>query len=525
MTHCVIGSGPAGVSCAKALIERGAETLMLDAGIELEPHRAELVRKLGSLKVSQWAPEEIAALKEGMRASSKRVPQKLAFGSDYPYREAEEHVPWEGRDAGARPTLAFGGFSAVWGAAVLPYCDEDMEDWPIKSAHLAPHYRAVLEFSGFAGRRDDLEELFPLHCENPEALRLSRQAEILLKRLARHGAALRESGWRFGQARLAVRAVDTPKGPGCLYCAMCLYGCAYGCVYNSADTVREMRSDSRFKYQRDVIVTRLRENAQTVVIEGYHRQTRQPLSFEASRVYLAAGVIPTTQILLRSQNAYDRPVRARDSQYFLFPLLMARRVRDARDEPAYTLSQLFIELNNRRVSRRAVHVQIYAYNDVIAQTVRRRLGPLKIFARPIEERILIAQGYLHSDESPEIEMTLKRDGLKDVLLLETKPNPETRRVVARVLSEFMRNAPRLGAAPLTPMLELTRAGQGFHSGGSFPMRARPKAFESDCLGRPHGWSRVHAVDATILPTVPATTITLPVMANARRIGWETAGME
>ena len=57
------------------------------------------------------------------------------------------------------------------------------------------------------------------------------------------------------------------------------------------------------------------------------------------------------------------------------------------------------------------------------------------------------------------------------------------------------------------------------------MREKPGAFESDRLGRPHGWSRVHAVDATVLPSVPATTITFSVMANAHRIGWEAAKLD
>ncbi len=43
--HCVIGSGPAGVACAKALLARGATVLMLDAGIGLEPGRAQIVRQ------------------------------------------------------------------------------------------------------------------------------------------------------------------------------------------------------------------------------------------------------------------------------------------------------------------------------------------------------------------------------------------------------------------------------------------------------------------------------------------------
>ena len=67
---------------------------------------------------------------------------------------------------GLKPSLALGGLSNVWGAAMLPYRDEDISDWPIKNSDLTQHYRAVTEITGLAAQRDDLEEIFPLHCEN-----------------------------------------------------------------------------------------------------------------------------------------------------------------------------------------------------------------------------------------------------------------------------------------------------------------------------------------------------------------------
>jgi choline dehydrogenase-like flavoprotein len=72
------------------------------------------------------------------------------------------------------------------------------------------------------------------------------------------------------------------------------------------------------------------------------------------------------------------------------------------------------------------------------------------------------------------------------------------------------------------LLQMGKPGRSFHAGGSFPMRSSPGAFETDTSGRPEGWRRVHAVDATVLPSIPATTITLTVMANAHRIGWDSA---
>jgi choline dehydrogenase-like flavoprotein len=522
--HCIIGSGPAGVACAKALLARGATVLMLDAGLELEPGRAQTVRQCAALKPDTWTAEQSALLKSGMIADAKGIPLKLVFGSDFPYRETEEKIPWRNHGTGLKPSLALGGLSNVWGAAMLPYRDADIADWPIKNSDLAPHYRAVAGFTGLAAQRDDLEEIFPMHCEQPGDLRMSRQADLLFGNLNKHRDALRDRGWRFGRARVAVRAADTTAGGGCIHCGFCMYGCPYGCIYNSADTVRELHAEKNFTYLRDVIVTAVREKSEKVFITGFHRETRETLAFEADRVYLAAGVIPTAQILLRSQNAFDQPLLLRDSQYFLFPLLLGCRTPGVQTEALYTLSQLFIELDRPDISRHGVHLQLYTYSDIIGQAVRQSLGPLKMFAPQIEERMIIVQGYLHSDESQTIEMELKRDGEKDFLQLDARPNPATRPAVKKVLRELLSQTRRLGGVVVPPMLQLAEPGRGFHCGGSLPMRAAPGRFESDSLGRPHGWSRVHAVDASVLPAVPATTITFSVMANAHRIGWEAANL-
>src|SRR6185312_4310445 len=166
--HCVIGSGPAGVACAKALLARGTTVLMLDAGIELENDRAQIARKLSCEEFSDWNADEINSLKGDLAATAKGIPLKMLFGSDFPYRETEEKIPWRGNGIDFRPSLALGGLSNVWGAATLPYRDADISDWPIKIPDLAPHYRAAAEIMGLAGQRDDLEEMLPLYSENPQ---------------------------------------------------------------------------------------------------------------------------------------------------------------------------------------------------------------------------------------------------------------------------------------------------------------------------------------------------------------------
>ena len=80
-----------------------------------------------------------------------------------------------------------------------------------------------------------------------------------------------------------------------------------------------------------------------------------------------------------------------------------------------------------------------------------------------------------------------------------------------------------GLVPLTPLLRVGELGSSFHCGGSFPMRENPNGLETDILGRPAGLRRVHLVDASVFPSIPATTITFSVMANAHRIASLAAG--
>lgn len=90
--------------------------------------------------------------------------------------------------------------------------------------------------------------------------------------------------------------------------------------------------------------------------------------------------------------------------------------------------------------------------------------------------------------------------------------------MARLTAKLGQLRPELGFTAIRPLIEITAPGRGFHAGGSFPMSRRPRSGETDLLGRPFGYARVHLVDASTFPTIPATTITLAVMANAHRIG-------
>jgi choline dehydrogenase-like flavoprotein len=430
---------------------------------------------------------------------------------------------------GLRPSLAQGGLSNVWGAAIMPFFGGDIADWPLALDSLAKHYTAALQLTGLSARHDRLEQFFPLHTSELTELRPSRASQQVLAAMTRHRAALAAAQILFGHSRLAVRG-KSAADEGCLYCRLCLYGCPYDFIYRSSHSVARLEQNPNFVYQPGVIVRSLRESPQGVEIAGYDRQSRQPLAWRCARAFLAAGAIPTTQILLRSLAAYDQTAWLKDSQYFIVPLLLFRKVKGAAQESSQALSQIFLELLERDGSGVRAHVQLYSNSDFVSEAIASAFGPLRrplgFLVRNLQERILVAQGFCHSRLSSRIAVCLKRDGTRgdDRLELRAEINPSTRGMVRGLVFKMLRHSRQLGAMPLVPLLKITEPGRSFHAGGSFPMSAVPKGFQTDLLGRPPGWQRVHAVDATIFPSVPGTTITLSVMANAHRIGCE-AGLE
>jgi ferredoxin len=515
--YCVIGSGPAGISAAMALVTRGVRVQLLDAGISLEPERQDVVTRLGATAPSQWQPADVARLRDGSQVTKGGIPLKRAFGSTYPFDMYGDTFRVELHGADLKPSFARGGLSTVWGAGMLPFHRDDIADWPFPAEELDPHYRAVLSFVPLTGARDSLESDFPLHCERVGDLQPSRQGQAFLADAHRAERRLTRAGITIGRSRLAVRAAP------CTYCGMCLYGCPYDLIYSAASTLRDLQAHANFEYVSDFVVEELREEGGMVRIGGIDRRTGTRRETTAHRVFVGAGVIPSAALLLRSTGQYGTPITVRDSPYFLMPLVRMRGVPDLANEAKHTMAQAYILIRDAAISPSFVHLSVYTHNDLMEEALRLAGGPFgKVappFWRALAARMLVCGGYLHSRHSPGFTLQVDKDGTNGVVVrLESSDGgAEVRVLAARVGRKLMREAVALKAMAMTPLIQHSKPGRGFHAGASFPMRRERAPHSSDLLARPYGFERVHLVDASALPSIPATTVTFAVMAHAHRV--------
>lgn len=521
----MIGSGPAGIAAALALVAQGREVTMLDVGEQLESENAELKARLSLSEPVAWQQSDISLMTGSRRA--EKIDSIRPFGSDFLFADRfgifARNQPSE--SIGLRPSFAVGGLSNGWGASILPYRAEDLGDWPLSTRELSPHYEALRSFVPVAARPDDLEDLFPmLSVTKDTSLPLTSQARELLRRLHAKRSRLNASGIFFGHARVAVSSTD------CRRCGMCLYGCPYGLIFNSSALLDRLSANEKFSYRSGHYVTRFEETSRHVRVFSTELNSGGESELRCERLFIGAGVLPTAQLVLNSLGHFDAPILVRDSQYFLLPLLQSWwPTPDPAHESAHTLTQLFVEIIDPAVDEHTVHTQLYTYNDLFGVDMRARFGVLAGALSPlidhVSRRLIVAQGFLHSDVSSTIELRLVRsEGIPRLVLVE-KINPANVTAISRARKKLSVAFRASGLLPLAPLSRSGSTGSSFHCGGTFSMRDRPSGLESDVLGRPAGLRRVHVVDASVFPSIPATTITLSVMANAHRIAVGSASAD
>jgi len=489
LDNVVVGSGPSGVAAASALLDAGKPVTMLDIGRELEP-------------AARRRPD-----------AGEDPARKLVFGSSYPYlTDREAGLIQKGTKCLA--SGGKGGLSAVWGASVLPFPEDELAGWPFPAGDLREHYKKAGALLGIAGAVDGLAARFPYYGPPLPPLKPSLQAQAVLSRLDARDAALKALGFSYGRARHAV------DSSACEYDGTCLSGCERGAIWNASIAVEAMKKREGFEYRGGVRVLALEERPDGVRLHAA-REGASRTVFDGRNVFLACGPLATARLVCGSFGAPAEGLPLLSQPYFLLPLLLDRDVPGAPEKRLHTLAQLYLELDDPEVSRHLVHLQIYGHNEVIADRLENAAswaGPLAgAVKRRFAPRLLAIQGYLHSDEGVPVKLTAAGRGEDCRLTARAGDGSAAKAAVKRVAAKLARHSKELGFRPLSLMLKVGRPGEGNHAGGSFPMKKAPGPWQTDPAGRLHGHERVRLVDSSVLPSIPASTFTYAVMANASRI--------
>lgn len=523
----ILGSGPAAAGAAIALSRQpDLQITVLDLGLQLEPDRRRVVDVLAGEAPPDWDEAALRTINaQPVGAGRGSLPQKRTYGSDYPFRDVGQ-LAGVTVESGANASIvspAYGGFSTVWGAQIMPFPASVLDDWPVKSSELAPHYRAILEQIPFAAEEDDLAALFPLLGDATSLPEASERTNAVLAAYHRHRGRLNQSGVTLGKARLALDAAR------CVRVGLCLTGCPYSLIYSAAQTFDRLQRSGRITYRPGLLALEVAEEKESARVTAKELSSGELRRFEAERIYVACGAVGTTRLVLTSLGLFEQDVAMIEAQQFTLPTLSLGPTADPRTEPAFTLNQFNMTVANDDRGYNLSLLHFYTYNPAFSAALpplllNRLASPARV---QLLRRLSVALGYLPSWHSPRLRLRAHRPAsehsLPDIELSAGDRPPEGRAMLRSVVRKVLRAGPLLDLYPVLPMVSTAAPGKSYHFGGSFPHAAGDQGtFSSDRLGRVGGWRRIHLVDASVFPTIPATTFTLTVMANAHRIASEAS---
>ncbi|GIX31296.1 MAG: GMC family oxidoreductase [Porticoccaceae bacterium] len=304
----VVGSGITGGFAAKELTERGLKVLVLERGRMVEHGRDYVGEHLPPWRIPyRGLPlRELYArdypVQSTLYAFDETTRHYFVNDRENPYEEGSGKFLWYRADV-------VGGKSLLWGRQTYRFSDLDFEanqrdghgiDWPIRYADLAPWYDHVERFIGVSGSQEGIPHLPDGQFLPPMELNVM---EKTFK--ARVEAAFPERRVIIG--RCAVLTVPHNGRGACHYCGPCQRGCSVGAYFSSqSSTLPAAARTGNLTLLPNSVVTRIDYDAKArraTGVQAVDARTGERRSYTARLIFLCAGTVATTQLLLASRSA------------------------------------------------------------------------------------------------------------------------------------------------------------------------------------------------------------------------------
>lgn len=520
----VVGSGAAGAMAAQTLVEGGARIALLDAGICDDRYVGIVPARKTFVEIRRTEPEQYryllgdhfeAAAFGRIGAGAQLTPPRRFI-----VERTAELLPVRSESFAALQSLAFGGLAAGWGLMCGVYAPAEMERASLPAEPMQRAYQVVADRIGICGADDDarphtIDGLARIQPPPP----LDPAPASLASRYRRRRAAVNALGYVLGRPALALLTQPKDGRSATRLRDMEFYCDDDGAAWRPAGTIGRLAAHADFAYAGGVLATRFEERDGGIVLSALDLRDGTRRTFTCRRLVLAAGVLGTARLVLRS---FDRPMPLPllCNDYTYLPCLVPSQIGRSMPERAQSLTQL--AMFHRRAGDDVAVGTIFSYRSLMLFRLLREM-PLGVRdARILMQYLLsgfVIAGFDHPQAASDGKSVAReRDGASptgDRLAVTYGLTDDERRDHRERERGFARALRTLGAWPIRrvhPPL-----GSSIHYAGTLPFAAAERPFTLAHDGRLHGTRNVFVADASGFTFLPAKPVTLSLMANAHRV--------
>lgn len=151
----VIGSGPAGVSVAHAILESGLKVLMIDNGIEDENVTSNIEQTIWEFRSKEGNQSSIKINGDTNPSFKYGTPKMKVPAFHHVYAGFKSEYRINTHQVYVTGSACAGGLSRMWGAGVPTLPTKDFSSWPIKEQQeLNYSYSRIANRIGVSGTED-----------------------------------------------------------------------------------------------------------------------------------------------------------------------------------------------------------------------------------------------------------------------------------------------------------------------------------------------------------------------------------
>jgi choline dehydrogenase-like flavoprotein len=234
--------------------------------------------------------------------------------------------------------------------------------------------------------------------------------------------------------------------------------------------------------------------------------------FSARSLFLAAGTLSTTKIVLTSNDDVESRLPILDNPMSCLPLFRPSRIGAALETNASSLAQVNLILEDAKTGE-VLQASIYGTTGPLHSDTLFRL-PLNVSAglawtKYLAPAAAVVMLFYPGKRHPTNYIRLTPDRKLEINYARIRTA-----VAEKKLLKAFRGIGYYGAMALC---QYPPMGSSLHYAATLPMKETPGRYETDRLGRLFGTKRIFVCDGSCFSALPAKNLTFTIMANAMRI--------
>jgi Pyruvate/2-oxoacid:ferredoxin oxidoreductase delta subunit len=503
----VVGSSFSSVHAAKVLLDNNKKVEMIDIGDKVDNKTLDTIEFIKNHKLYEHNLAEyfLNEVKSKFKSSFK---PKRKFNSEFVYSgndTVEEKNEFLLASSGAH-----GGFSNVWGAAILGPSNKELLQWGQDLRLIEKEISEVLSEIPYSAELDNMQEIYPMYV-TPKANH-NQYLNDLSQQLKRN-LGNKSKDFIFGSSRLAIQGKNQKNG--CVQCNNCMVGCVLNAIYSTQDELPKLISRG-LVYRSNLKFISYKKCNDLVEIQLLNTQTNRLFTECVEKVLIGAGPAESSRIFLRSEKEISE-VQISDSKLMIFPIIYLGKVKSWEKE-GISLSKIFIAFD---LPEEVLNfIQIYDCPPDMISRVHQQNNIFKIIPpiilKYIFKHTLLA--FLYLDETLSDKIGVKMSS-KNEFTYKSSKNPDFKKNFTKIKKKLRKIFRETGFHPIFVLSNKVPAGAGFHFGSNFSeknMRLHGSPY-FNTIGASINNPNVHFVDASVLPRIFAGPIALTIMANSRRL--------